>query len=311
MEGVSLAAAGVLVGLLAENVTMERELLERRFYEKAVNFEQTLRFIERMHGIREEKRYIHGSSRLANMRDSLREGERSFAHYMARLCVASSNEYGRELRKVLNAYRVKDGQASLRSRDLDPHFHAARNMLLEAGAMLLDHRDGRYEINGWFYGDFIKARYAHGSTPAMLRNEIRDKEDIGFAAELKVLEFERQTVGSQDAPNVIHIAQQNTNAGFDIASIRRGNEDGRLNLRMIEVKAVSPRNWAFTLTKNEVRVAAENKNTYFLYLVPVKKGTPIVSETEMIQNPIRELSHNMGWTIEKGDWSVSRKTSHV
>ena len=177
--------------------------------------------------------------------------------------------------------------------------------------MLLDHRDGRYEINGWFYGDFIKARYAHGSTPAMLRNEIRDKEDIGFAAELKVLEFERQTVGSQDAPNVIHIAQQNTNAGFDIASIRRGNEDGRLNLRMIEVKAVSPRNWAFTLTKNEVRVAAENKNTYFLYLVPVKKGTPIVSETEMIQNPIRELSHNMGWTIEKGDWSVSRKTSHV
>ena len=306
-----MAAAGILVGLLAENVTMERELLERRFSERAVNFEQTLRFIERMHGITEEERYIRGFSRFATMRDSLREGKRSFAQYMARLCVASSSEYGRELRAVLNAYQLKDGQASLRSGELGPQFYAARNMLLEAGAMLLDHREGRYEISGWFYGDFVRARYGRGSTPAMLRDEIRDKENIGLAAELEVLEFERQAVGSQDAPNVIHIAQQNTNAGFDIASIRRGNEDGRLNLRMIEVKAVSPMNWAFTLTRNEVRVANENKNTYFLYLVPVRKGRPVVNETEMIQNPTRELSHNMDWTIEKGDWSVSRKTGHV
>ena len=310
MEGVSLAAARVLVGLLAEPTAMEKELLRRRFSEKAVGFEETLRFIEGMHGIIEDERYICCSRGFTRMREALSQGERSFVRYMAKLGVASAKDYGRELREVLNAYQLHDGQASLRTGDLDPEHYAARNLLLEAGAMLLDHRAGTYGINGWFYEDFIKARYARGTTPDKLNEEIYDKTNLGLAAELVVLEYEREMVGREDAPNVVHIAQHNTNAGFDIASVRREKENGGLDLRMIEVKAVSPKNWAFTFTRNEVRVATENKNIYFVYLVPVDKGKPIVDAMEVIRNPVEKLARKEEWTVEEGDWTVSRAISH-
>ena len=311
MEGVSLLAARILVGLLAEGTAVEKELLRRRFSEKAVGFEETLVFIEGMHGIIDDERRVRCSRGFTRMREALTEGETAFVRYMAKLGVTSARDYGRELRRVLNAFRFQDGQACLRRGDLEPELYAARNVLLEAGAMLLDHRAGTYEINGWFYEEFIKARYARGTTPDKLSEEIHDKTNLGLAAELVVLEYERGMVGTGDAPNVIHIAQHNTNAGFDIASIRRENKDGGLNFRMIEVKAVSPRDWAFTFTRNEVRVATENKNIYFLYLVPVDKGKPIVDAMEVIRNPVEKLVHKEEWIIEEGDWTVSRKTSRV
>ena len=311
MEGVSLAAARILVGLLAEGTAMEKELLRRRFSERAVGFEETLKFIEGMHGIIDDERYVRCSRGFAGMREALSEGEASFGRYMAKQGVSSTKDYGRELREVLNAYQLQDGQACLRTGDLDPEYYAARNVLLEAGAMLLDLRAGTYEINGWFYEEFIKARYARGTTPDKLSEEVHEKTKLGLAAELVVLEYERRMVGRGDAANVIHIAQHNTNAGFDIASIRREKEDGGLNFRRIEVKAVSPRDWAFTFTRNEVRVATENKNIYFLYLVPVDKGKPIADAMEMIRNPVEKLVHEEEWAIEAGDWTVSRKTSHV
>ena len=95
---------------------------------------------------------------------------------------------------------------------------------------------------------------------------------------MQVFEHEREIVGHRNAAKVIHIAMENTNAGFDIASIRREKETGQLCIRKIEVKAVSPKEWAFTLTRNEIRVATESKDAYFLYLVPVIEGKPEVTK---------------------------------
>ena len=307
MEGVSLESAQVLVELIADNATVERDLLERRFSERARGFEETLKFMEGMQALTTERgREVRRAGGLDGMQEALRAGDRTFIEYMARLGVDSATRYGREMRGVLKAFRMEEEQAWLGSEDLRGEHYAARNILLEAGAMQLDHEAGTYTINNWFYREFVRARYAHGTTPDKLDYIVNKQAEIGLAAELQVFEHERETVGQRDAANVVHIALENTNAGFDIASTRREEETDRLRIRMIEVKAVSPRDWAFTLTRNEVRVATESKDSYFLYLVPVIEGKPAVTKMDVIQNPVRELLHGDEWTIEEGDWSVSR-----
>lgn len=310
MEGVSLEAAQVLVELIADNPTVERELLERRFSERVHGFEETLKFMGGMQAIAERGREVRRAESLDGMQEALRAGERPFIEYITRLCVVSGTRYGREMRGVLKAFRLEEGQARLESEDLRGELYAARNILLEAGAVQLDHEVGTYTINNWFYREFVRARYAHGTTPDNLHNIVKDQAEIGLAAELQVFEHERETVGQRDAANVVHIALENTSAGFDIASTRREEDTDKLRIRMIEVKAVSPREWAFTLTRNEVRVATESKEDYYLYLVPVIDGKPVVAQMDVIQNPVRVLSHGDEWTIEEGDLRVTRTVRH-
>ena len=310
MEGVSLESAQVLVELIAGNATVEKDLLERRFGERARGFEETLKFMEGMQGLTERGREIRRAGDLDGIQEALRTGERTFIEYITKLSVDSATRYGREMREVLKAFRLEGGPAWLRSEDLRREHYAARNILLESGAIQLDHEAGTYTINSWFHREFVRALYAHGTTPDKLDNLIQDRAEIGLAAELQVFEHEREIVGHRNAAKVIHIAMENTNAGFDIASIRREKETGQLCIRKIEVKAVSPKEWAFTLTRNEIRVATESKDAYFLYLVPVIEGKPEVTKMDVIQNPVREILDEDEWSIKEGNWSVSRVVRH-
>ena len=211
------------------------------------------------------------------------------------------------MREVVRAFRLEGGQAWLQPEDLRGKYYAARNILLEAGALQVDHQTGTYTINNWFYREFVRVRYAYGVTPENLVERLKERGEIGLEAELKVFEYERDAVGKRDLVNVIHIALENTNAGFDIASTRREKDTDKLLFRMIEVKAVSSSDWGFTLTRNEVRVATESKDAYFLYLVPVIEGEPTVTNMIVVKNPVMELMKQDQWTIVEGDWRVSRK----
>ena len=306
MEGVSLESARVLVGLIGYRATMEKELLRRRFDERARGFEETLEFMEGLQAVTEEGRVICRTGRLDRMQEAVRVGERAFIEYLTEVSVDSATKYGAELRGVLKAFRLEGERAWLGSQDLRGEHYAARNLLLEAGALQLDRKTSTYTISNWFHREFVRARYAQGTTPEKLDKVVKGNVEIGLAAEEQVFEHECKIVGHRDAGNVIHIALENTNAGFDIASTRREEETDHLRIRMIEVKAVSMKDWAFTLTRNEIRVAIENKDAYHLYLVPVIEGKPDVTRMDVIQNPMGELLDENEWTIEEGDLTVSR-----
>ena len=306
LEGLSLESVRVLVELVANSATVEVELVERRFKERARGFEQVLKFLKELEILVQKRRKIMRTANLDGMQYALRKGEHTFFEHMARISVTSSTEYGRELREMLKAFSMDDGQAILGSVQLRDEHYAARNLLLEAGAIRLNHGAGTYAVNSWFHREFVRVRYAHGVDPNELSDIITKKLEIGLAAELRVFEYECQMVGQRDAANVIHIALENTNAGFDIASIRRDGKTHQLVFRMIEVKAVSPKDWGFTLTKNEIRVASDHGDTYFLYLVPIVNGKPEVTSMEIIRNPIVELQNQSEWTIETGEWVVGR-----
>ena len=307
MEGVSIQAAQVLVELIGNSKKVEKELLGRRFLEQARGYEETLKFMEGMRAIRVKGREIHRAMAWGEIQKSLLEGKQTFAKYLTKLGIESGTQYGDEMREVVRAFRLEGGSVCLQPKDLRVETYTARNILLEAGALQVDHQTGTYTINQWFYREFVRVRYAYGVTPEDLEERLKERGEIGLEAELKVLEYERDAVGDRDALNVIHIALENTNAGFDIASTRREKNTDKLLVRMIEVKAVSSSDWGFTLTRNEVRVATESKDAYFLYLIPVIAGEPTIKKMNVVQNPVMELRKQDEWTIVEGDWRVSRK----
>ena len=286
-------------------------MLKRRFVERARGYEETLSFLEGIQALTDRGRTIFRSRKLDRMQEELKVGEQNYRKHLVKLVVDSPSSYGSEMREFLNAFRLEDGKAWLRVENSRGVHYATRNFFLTAEAIQIDHETGVYTVNNWFYREFVRARYSFGPTPKELDKALKEDAEIGLVAELNVFEFERKTVDHRDVDKVVHIAMENTNAGFDIASTRREEETDQICMRMIEVKAVSPKKWAFTLTQNELHVAKENRDSYCLYLVPVIGGKPEVKEMVVIENPAKELQNQNKWTIREGDWDIRMVNQNV
>ena len=65
-----------------------------------------------------------------------------------------------------------------------------------------------------------------------------------------------------------HMADWDIAAGYDVKSFEATQQEDPIP-RLIEVKAVSPWNYRFNWTKNEIEISKLHQQTYYLYLVPV------------------------------------------
>ena len=306
MEGVNLEAVSTLVELIGEREVVERKLLERRFQERAQDFDVTLGFMNALRALAIGRGNVRCTRGFRDMRDALGKGKRAFAQYIAILTAESRTDFGNEIQAVIRKFDLKGGQAQVASGGLGGIHYSTRNFLLETGVLHFDYRSSTYRIEGWFYRTFVKTRYTRGPTPEQLNEMLQDQATIGRAAELAVCKYERKIVGYRDAKCVVHVALENAGAGFDIASVRRKEETNEFYLRLIEVKAVGLKDWSFTLTENEVQIARENEDSYFLYLVPVTNGKPEIERMNVIRNPAKYLLDESLWKVESGDWNVCR-----
>ena len=300
----------MLVGVLGLHDRLEWQVARRRFEERARGFSEAVSFLEAMGGVTVDGSHISRAAALAGMVDALNLGRREFLRHLIKAVVDSHTAYGKELCMACCAFDLEAGRFRMKWRENSDIYYAARNVLVEGGGVELEHSTGLYSLSSWFHTDFIRAVYGTGLSPEQLGEEKRNQAEIGYAAELEVVNFERQLVGRRDSHRVVHIAMENTAAGFDIASVRRDEVADDIVVRLIEVKAVSSRSWEFVFTRNEVQMATENGSSYFLYLVPVINGEPRVNEVFVVENPVEELKKDHEWRIEQSDWYVSKRESH-
>ena len=64
---------------------------------------------------------------------------------------------------------------------------------------------------------------------------------------------------------------------------------GGFSDRLIEVKAVSPIDFRFYWSRNEIETARIHGQNYFLYLVPVSKNGFDMQKLKIIQNPFKKV----------------------
>lgn len=126
----------------------------------------------------------------------------------------------------------------------------------------------------------------------------RQREELGFAAELEVLEYERDRLGDKLAHLIEHVSADQPYSCFDIKSITL-TDTGAVVDRYIEVKAVSARTLEFYWSRAEVDAAQILRGKYYLYLVPfaLKHGFD-TSTIRIIQDPHSTLAADDNWELE-------------
>jgi hypothetical protein len=129
-------------------------------------------------------------------------------------------------------------------------------------------------------------------------------EELGKAAEIKIIEYERELLSSFPylAEKIEHIAKYNVRAGYDIKSFDIPLENGQHRPKYIEVKAVSLIDYQFIWSRNEIEKSEVHRQEYYLYLLPVKgKNEFHMDHLKIINDPyINVLNNRDEWikTVE-------------
>ena len=303
MDGVTFEGAQLLLRLFEEISQPQTDHIKDRYSEQAGGFEEVLEFLEASRIIKTQHGQIHRGQQFVPARDKLKNNPVSYNKFLVELALRLRTRHGEEIRNLLSQFEARKGpprMATLPSGDIR---YVVRNALIEAGIIELDHETGNCEVPVQHHALYNFAKHTRGTSPEELAKQNTRKLEVGFQAELSVLNYEKGIVGHEFADQVVHVAHYNTAAGFDIASIRV--TEGRTSEeRIIEVKAVSPKDQAFFLTVKEHETAKFYRERYYLYLVPIRNQRPNIQGLTVIRDPVETVINNFA------DWLVTHNTLH-
>ena len=217
------------------------------------------------------------------------------------LLLSVRNRYRSEIFSYLRKYRIEGGGLTYRplvqqrSRESD-----VRNFLMEIGVVRYDEEGERYVLSSdYVYVYACATETRREISPDILAKSIAMRDEIGLSAEREVMDFEKNRLGPALEGKVDHVALRNVAAGYDIRSLTV-NDRNEMVPRYIEVKAVSPSSMCFYWTHNEMGVAQVLKESYFLYLVPVRAiGEFDLSNLKIISDPHKVMLESPNeWVIE-------------
>ncbi len=294
-EGLEWRNVLVLLSVLRESNYTRKDHIKRRYSSYASHFRETLAFAASLGAIREEDGHVRA---LKLFRTS--DEARIHAWFIVRIFKRQSR-YRTRIFRYLRLFDIADGRPKFspppESRHKDSH---VRNFLMELGIVSYDSKNDTYQILLEYFDPYALAHdSANMQKPEALTSANRSRESLGLAAEKTAVLFEQGRLGSKFADRVKHVAIQNASAGYDIRSVTIDESDAIIP-RYIEVKAVSISSFQFHWTRNEVRMAKQLAEWYYLYLIPVKSdGHFIIDEIKMISNPHSAvLQTPYTWVVE-------------
>lgn len=307
MTRIDFANAKYLLNVVDESDTALASVIREVYSRHALAYAETLAFLTALEVLRGDDERILPGARFAETMSSLAKGPSEYTQFLVELAVASPSEYGHELRQILLGFSANGPTLSIAPLGARNSRYAARDALVSAGVVLLDHDTGVGTLRAEYHRLYALA-LSHGGTPPerVVALEERNR-DLGHRAELMVLAYEREVVGSQYAKQVVHVSRHSASAGFDIASLRV-KAAMLVESRLIEVKAVSREDFGFFLSSQEATVARRSGDTYFLYLVPTRDGDPVGDDLVIIRDPARRvLDAPAEWEVEASGYHCRRR----
>lgn len=138
---------------------------------------------------------------------------------------------------------------------------------------------------------------------AELKTHLIMQEQCGEQAELFVLELERKRLQGHPAiSNIRRVSEDYVNAGYDVESF---NDKTSVFIdRYIEVKSFSG-DATFYWSRNEIQVARDMADKYFLYLVDRSKLSQPGYVPRIYQNPHARIFENAYWEKEPETWRIN------
>ncbi|WP_226037482.1 DUF3883 domain-containing protein [Aquibacillus saliphilus] len=213
--------------------------------------------------------------------------------------------YFDELIGIVNfTFDYKEETYFIRNSDIPFHFSGIRNLLINIG--FLTYINNNVLILEKKFITLVEEHFKKKKRQLSLEKlkEIQaKKEEMGEIAENFVLNYEKKRLGDcgfLDLNKVKKISDVDVTAGYDIVSYIN-NKSNHYD-KFIEVKSFELHPY-FYWSKNEIEVAKEKKDNYFLYLVDRKKITSRDYKPIIISNPYETVYKNSeNWIKEVQSW---------
>lgn len=190
-------------------------------------------------------------------------------------------------------------------------FLTIRNLLLKLAFLERDETIPDHLLIATHFTRFFEETIISGikTTPDLtaftiddLNKTLGQMAEFGKTGEMFALSYEQKRLKGHAQMNQIRrISDDHVSAGYDISSF--DNLDSFINDRFIEVKTYS-NEIVFYWSKQEVAVAKDLQNKYWLYLVDDTQITSGDYAPKMIQDPYRKIFENEQWKKETEKWKI-------
>lgn len=178
---------------------------------------------------------------------------------------------------------------------------------------ILDETNGLLSVSPFFVSQIVELRgEPNGVTEPELDAALNRRRKLSAIAEDAVVEFERKRLISlgraAEAALVRRISQLDVSAGYDIESF---NGDGKVFEydRFIEVKSSQQSDIRFFWTANEVEVANQLKQKYWIYFVPnTEPKKPSKISPVIINDPVNVLMGSTDFNITTAKYFIHQSS---
>jgi hypothetical protein len=186
-----------------------------------------------------------------------------------------------------------------------------RNFLIDLDFLNYSEEDDNYFVSNRGLKYLYHVLTQKNLTPYELSKKLKNIEELGILAERVILKYEKLRLKKfpQLSNQIKHVSQEKVNAGYDIQSYTFKSNIIESTPRYIEVKAVSELDNKFYWSRNELAVAENLGNGYYLYLLPVKANKNFdIKNLIIIQNPYEKVFNNKNeWKAEMELMSFTNK----
>lgn len=285
--------------VLSHSTMRRSQFIEAIYSEQARNFRETLEFLKGINWVREHQDELL----LTNDGDSAGRGAQNDAEIRKRLLeaiISEASPYKELLAGYLTQFKMTETDLVHRppiSDRLDDS--GLRNLLIDMRVVTYRAADDVYALEEVGVELYVWAKNLQRPVSRKkFEADVKQKEELGSAAELAVLEYEKNRVGVQWVSKVEHVSARLPFACYDIKSLTL--HDGKAAPRYIEVKAVAADSRQFYWTASEVEAARLLREKYFLYLLPVTSGGFDLERISIIEDPFISVYQNSeGWLLEE------------
>lgn len=278
--------------------------IRRRYQQHASDFDVSLSFYTLLGLIRIEDGLLKPVDTFEKfINDS---GEINIAEFKNLLTnrILSENQDSESLTEFLSLFKKVGGDLVLQlTMDERLKYSDLRNLFVELGMIQYLSSEDVYKVQPVLAAQFHEAKKRakrQAINDAQFSKILESMQFIGSIAELEAIKYESNRL--KDYPDLVskieHTAKTDVGAGYDILSFEGKDE----LYRHIEVKAVPMSNYRFYWTSNEINVAAQLKDRYFLYLIPVAAKDKLdIESIEIVQDPYQQIF------VDKKYWTMKEK----
>jgi hypothetical protein len=210
-------------------------------------------------------------------------------------------------------FNIDKGNYYLRDSHLPIKHSTIKKILINTGLLLKDQNvRSIFYINEayleFFKSDVIKkmqlivgsSRKKRQLSLDRLKEQLKRQEELGLQAEIFVLHYEKKRLYRHPMiSQIVRVSEEYSNAGYDIESFN--DTETILINRFIEVKSFTG-NVSFFWSNNEIEIAKDKEDQYFIYLVNRDEMERIGYQPLIITNPYKNIFLNSNWIREIGQY---------